>query len=70
METRSIIAEVTGGNVLRAYVNIHILYDDEDVRCPIRDPKGKTPFYFLDGARHDLKENGIKELRKAIREVT
>ena len=70
METKSIIAEVTNGNILRAYVNMHILYDDEDVRCPIRDPRGKTPFYFLDGARRDLKEHEIKALRKAIRDVT
>ena len=70
METKSIIAEISNGNVLRAYVNIHIFYDDIDVKCPIRDPNGRKPFYFLDGARHDLKPNEVRALKEAIRKVS
>ena len=70
METVSITAEIDHAGRLRAFINTHIFYDNEDIRCAIKDPRGVQPFYFLDGARHDLKPHEIKALRKAIREVT
>ena len=35
----------------------------------IRFPKAESPFYFLDGARHDLTEQEKKKLRELIEEA-
>jgi hypothetical protein len=35
----------------------------------IKDPFSEHPFYFLDGARHDLTEQEKKKLRELIEEA-
>ena len=73
METKSVIAERQpyGGVKCKITVCFHDGRKDRayDIRQP-RDSEGvRHPYYMVDGKRHDLKPNEIKEMKQAIKEA-
>ena len=68
MKTISIKVERVG-NGIRATLNTYVIGTDDVYQAAIKDPFSEHPFYFLDGARHDLTEHEKKRLRELIEEA-
>lgn len=68
MKTISIKVETVGKGI-RATLNTYVIGTDDVYQASIRDPFSEHPFYFLDGARHDLTEQEKKKLRELIEEA-
>ena len=68
MKTISIKVERVG-NGIRATLNTYVIGTGDVYQAAIKDPFSEHPFYFLDGARHDLTEHEKKRLREAIAEA-
>ena len=68
MKTISIKVETVGKGI-RATLNTYVVGSGEVYQSTIKDPFSEHPFYFLDGARHDLTEQEKKKLRELIEEA-
>ena len=68
MKTISIKVERVG-NGIRATLNTYVIGTGDVYQAAIKDPFSESPFYFLDGARHDLTEQEKKKLRELIEEA-
>ena len=68
MKTISIKVEKVG-NGIRATLNIYVIGTGDVYQAAIKDPFSEHPFYFLDGARHDLTEHEKKRLMELIEEA-
>ena len=68
MKTISIKVETVGKGI-RATLNTYVIGTGDVYQAAIKDPFSEHPFYFLDGARHDLTEQEKKKLRELIEEA-
>ena len=68
MKTISIKVETVGKGI-RATLNTYVIGSGEVYQSTIKEPFSESPFYFLDGARHDLTEQEKKKLRELIEEA-
>lgn len=68
MKTISIKVETVDKGI-RATLNTYIIGTGDVFQSVIKDPFSEHPFYFLDGARHDLTEHEKKRLRELIEEA-
>ena len=68
MKTISIKVERVG-NGIRATLNTYVIGTGDVYQAAIKEPFSESPFYFLDGARHDLTEQEKKKLRELIEEA-
>ena len=68
MKTISIKVETVGKGI-RATLNTYVIGTGDVFQSVIKDPFSEHPFYFLDGARHDLTEQEKKKLRELIEEA-
>lgn len=68
MKTISIKVETVGKGI-RATLNTYVFGSGEVYQAAIKEPFSEHPFYFLDGARHDLTEHEKKRLRELIEEA-
>lgn len=68
MKTISIKVERVG-NGIRATLNTYVIGTGDVYQAAIKDPFSEHPFYFLDGARHDLTDHEKKRLKEAITEA-
>ena len=68
MKTISIKVETVGKGI-RATLNTYVIGTGDVFQSVIKDPFSESPFYFLDGARHDLTEQEKKKLRELIEEA-
>ncbi len=68
MKTISIKVETVGKGI-RATLNTYVIGSGEVYQSTIKEPFSESPFYFLDGVRHDLTEQEKKKLRELIEEA-
>ena len=68
MKTVSIRVEVVGKGI-RAVLNTYVVGTGDVYQSSIKEPFSGTPYYILDGVRHDLTEHEKKRLREAIAEA-
>ena len=68
MKTISIKVETVGKGI-RATLNTYVIGTGDVSQAAIKEPFSEHPFYFLDGARHDLTEQEKKKLRELIEEA-
>lgn len=68
MKTKSVYVEYEKG-ILKAWIKVESSAFDETRSFVIRKPRTLDPYFMMDGARHDLKPNEFKALRKAMKEV-
>ena len=68
MKTISIKVETVGKGI-RATLNTYVIGTGDVFQSVIKDPFSEHPFYFLDGARHDLTGHEKKRLRELIEEA-
>ncbi len=59
----------TVGKGIRATLNTCVIETGDVYQAAIKEPFSESPFYFLDGARHDLTEHEKKRLRELIEEA-
>ena len=68
MKTISIKVETVGKGI-RATLNTYVIGTGDVFQSVIKEPFSESPFYFLDGDRHDLTEHEKKRLRELIEEA-